>query len=51
MITEYFWSVSCNVTVDKFKVYIKQKVFPSVRIENKKSISNTTAWVWLKHFG
>ena len=51
MITEYLWSVSCNVTVDKFKAYIEQEVFPSVRIENKKSILNITAQVWLKHFG
>ena len=50
MITEYLWSVGCDVTVDKFKAYIEQEVFPSVGIENKKSISNTTTRVWLKHF-
>jgi hypothetical protein len=51
MITEYLWSVGCNVTVDKFKEFIEQEVFPSVGIENKKSISNTTVRTWLKHFG
>jgi hypothetical protein len=51
MITEYLWSVGCDVTVDKFKEYIEQEVFPSVGIENKKSISNTTVRAWLKHFG
>lgn len=51
MITEYLWSVGCDVTVDKFKAFIEQEVFPSVGIENKKSISNTTARVWLKSFG
>ncbi len=50
MITEYLWSVSCNITVDKFKAYIKQEVFSNVGIENKKLISNITAWIWLKHF-
>jgi len=42
LITEYLWRVSCDVTVDKFKAYIEQEVFPSVGIENEKSISNTT---------
>jgi len=39
------WSVGCDVTVDKFKAYIEQEVFPSVGIEDKKTISNTTAHV------
>jgi hypothetical protein len=51
MITEYLRSVGCDVTVEKFKEYIEQEVFPSVGIENKKSISNTTVRAWLKHFG
>ncbi len=51
MITEYLWSINCNVTVDKFKTFIEQEVFPSVGIENGKSISNTIIRVWLKHFG
>ena len=51
MITEYLRSVGCNVTVDKFKEYIEQEVFPSVGIEIKKSISNTTVRAWLKYFG
>src|SRR5215213_8834253 len=38
MITEYLWSIGCDVTVDKFKEYIEQEVFPSVGIEIKKSI-------------
>ena len=51
MITEYLWSIRCNITVNKFKKYIEQEVFSSVGIENKKSISNTTVRTWLKHFG
>ena len=51
MITEYLWSVGCDVTVNKFKEYVEQELFPSVGIENKKKISNTTAREWLKHFG
>ena len=51
MIIEYLWSVGCDVTVNRFKTYIEQKVFPSVGIERKKTISNNTACAWLKHFG
>ena len=51
IITEYLWSVGCNVTVSVFKAYIEQEVFPSVRIERKKMISDNTARAWLKHFG
>ncbi|CAG8755188.1 16276_t:CDS:1, partial [Funneliformis caledonium] len=29
MITEYLWSVGCDVTVNEFKTYIEQEVFPS----------------------
>jgi hypothetical protein len=35
MITEYLWSVGCNVTVSGFKNYIEQEVFPSMGIEKK----------------
>ena len=35
MITEYLWSVGCNVTVSGFKTYIEQEVFLSIRIERK----------------
>jgi hypothetical protein len=51
MITEYLWSIGCDVIVKKFKEYVEQELFPSVGIENKKTISNTTAREWLKHFG
>src|SRR6266496_4282567 len=51
MITEYLWSVGCNVTVSGFKTYIEQEVFPSMGIERKKTISENTARAWLKHFG
>ena len=51
MIIEYLWSVGCDVTVNRFKTYIEQKVFPSVGIERKKTISNNIACAWLKHFG
>jgi len=51
MITEYLWSVGCDVTVNGFKTYIEQEVFPSVGIERKKMISDNTARAWLKHFG
>ena len=51
MITEYLWSVGCNVTVNGFKTYIEQEVFPSMGIERKKMISENTARAWLKHFG
>ncbi|CAG8707218.1 17245_t:CDS:2, partial [Funneliformis caledonium] len=27
MITEYLQNISCDVTVDKFKTYVKQEVF------------------------
>ncbi|CAG8612842.1 12238_t:CDS:2 [Funneliformis caledonium] len=27
MITEYLWCVGCNVTVGRFKIYIKQEIF------------------------
>jgi len=50
MITEYFWNIDCDIIMDKFKIYVKQEVFSSVRIENKKSILNTIAWIQLKHF-
>ena len=37
MITEYLWSIGCNVTVSGFKAFIEQEVFPSVGIEKKKN--------------
>ena len=43
MITEYLWSVGCNVTVSGFKTYIEQEVFPNTGIERKKTISENTA--------
>ena len=43
VITEYFWSVSCDVTGNGFKTYIEQEVFSNVGIERKKMISNNTA--------
>ena len=51
MITEYLWSIGCNVTVSGFKAFIEQEVFPSVGIEKKKTISDNTVRAWLKHFG
>jgi hypothetical protein len=42
MITEYLWSVSCNITVSRFKTYIEQEVFSSIGIERKKTISENT---------
>ncbi|CAG8763107.1 15689_t:CDS:1, partial [Funneliformis caledonium] len=51
MITEYLWSIDCNVIVNGFKTYIEQEVFPSVGIERKKMISDNTARAWLKYFG
>jgi hypothetical protein len=51
MITEYLWSVSCNVTVSGFKAYIEQEIFSSIGIERKKTISDNTVRAWLKHFG
>ena len=53
MITEYLWSIGCNVTVSGFKAFIEQEVFSSVGIEKKKTISDNTAraWLILKHFG
>lgn len=47
MITEYLWSVGCNMTVSGFKTYIEQEVFS----KKKKTISENTACAWLKHFG
>ena len=51
MITEYLWSVGCNITVSGFKIYIEQEVFSSLGIEKKKTISDNTVRTWLKHFG
>jgi hypothetical protein len=51
MISEYLWSIGCNITVSGFKAYVEQEVFSSVGIESKKTISDNTARAWLKHFG
>lgn len=50
MITEYLWSISCNVIVSGFKTYIEQEVFPSMGIERKKTSSENTAHAWLKYW-
>jgi hypothetical protein len=44
MITKYLWNVNCNVTVNKFKAYIEQEIFLSIRIKRKKTISDNTAY-------
>src|SRR5438128_11216863 len=52
MITEYLWSIGCNVTVSGFKAFIEQEVFPvGIEKKKKKTISDNTARYWLKHFG
>lgn len=51
LLVKYLWLKKCDVNVKDFKKHIEEEVFPSIGIEEKKEISETTVRVWLKKLG
>ncbi len=51
LLVKYLWSKKCDINVKDFKKHIEEEVFPSIGIEEKKEISETTVRVWLKKLG
>ena len=51
MILKYLWSKGCAVTIKDFKTYVEESVFPAIGIEQKKTISENTARIWLNKLG
>lgn len=48
---EYLMKQNCDIKVKSFKEFIESEIFPKIGIEEKKSISEKTASIWLKELG
>src|SRR5947199_1226794 len=48
---EYLMKQNCDVKVKNFKEFIESEIFPKIGIEEKKTISERTANIWLKELG
>ncbi len=51
MILKYLQSKGYIVTIKDFKTYVEETVFLTIGIEQKKTISENTACIWLNKLG